>query len=193
MSVIGDDIAPDLPEFDDESFRSICSALSDSQDILYSYSAYMLTARELENVLGSDFIDSREWFYERLQPKYERLRGDLDALVERIHAELQSNSATFDRGFYRSMVPGIVAVGVALLLVLMLYFFSLAYYVRPIRRMLDALKAYTGSGKRYTLEFDGDDELVELNAGLRELADDNAQLRKRVISLRERNSKESVR
>lgn len=190
LSVIGDDIAPELPEFDDEAFRTTCATLSDSQDVLYSYSAYMLTAQELENVLESDFIDSRTWFYERLQPRYQRLHQDLSTLTEQIHAELQSNSATFDRGFYRSMVPGIVAVGVGMLLLLMLYFFSLAYYVKPINRIVDSLKAYTSNDKRYTLEFDGDDELVELNEGVRELAEDNQLLRKRVAFLRERNKEE---
>ena len=140
-----------VPEFDDEYFKSHCDSLRMSvasnqvrplaDSVMYSYAAYMLTSLELEDVLLSDFIDTRSWYFERLQPRFDRLRGDLDQLSRSIYKDLEKNSATFERGFYRSVIPGIVAVGVGLLLVLMLLFFLLAFYVNPLYRMLDGLNA----------------------------------------------------
>ena len=144
----------------------------------------MLTSLELEDVMQSDFIDSRSWYFERLQPRYDRLRSDLDKLSSSIHQDLAKNSATFDRGFYRSIIPGIVAVGVGLMLVVMLLFFVLAYYVNPLYKMLDGLNAYRLSDKKYTVRFDGDDQLSELNDGISEIAGENQQLRRRIKELR---------
>ena len=194
LAVIGDDSSQELPAFDDGFFKSHCERLRSSDaanvirpltdSIMYSYSAYMLTALELEDVLQSDFIDTRSWYFERLQPRFVRLRTDIDNLNLAIYKDLEKNSATFERGFYRSVIPGIVAVGVGLLMILMLLFFALSGYVNPIYKMLDSLKAYKATDKRYTYKFDGDDQLAELNAGIAELADENQQLRKRITALK---------
>ena len=195
LEVIGEDVsAARLPAFDDEYFKSHCDSLRMSvaanqaaplaDSVMYSYAAYMLTSLELEDVISSDFIDSRSWYFERLQPRYERLRSDMDKLTSVIHQDLVRNSATFERGFYRSVIPGIVAVGVGLMLVLMLLFFILAYYVNPLYRMLDALSAYRSNDKKYTVRFDGDDQLAELNEGISELAGENQQLRRRIREIR---------
>lgn len=194
LSVLGDDSSAKIPDFDDEWFKSCCdslktgyvspavSAMADS--VLYAYSAYMLTSLELENVLMSDFIDTRSWYFERLQPRYDLLRKDIDSLSSSIHDDLERNSATFERGYNRSVIPGMVAVGAGMLLVLMLMFFILSGYVNPICKMLDALNAYRSTDKKYTYKFDGDDQLSELNEGISELASENLQLRKRVSSIR---------
>ncbi len=195
LEVIGEDVsAARLPGFDDEYFKSHCDSLRMSvaanqaaplaDSVMYSYAAYMLTSLELEDVISSDFIDSRSWYFERLQPRYERLRSDMDKLTSVIYQDLVRNSATFERGFYRSVIPGIVAVGVGLMLVLMLLFFILAYYVNPLYRMLDALSAYRSNDKKYTVRFDGDDQLAELNEGISELAGENQQLRRRIREIR---------
>lgn len=193
LAVIGDDSISAQPDFDADAFISYCDSLrkfaSGSTMIMpladaveYSYSAYMLTSLELGEVLKSDFIDSRSWFFERLQPKFSRLRSDIDALSEEIYRELSMNSATFDRGFYRSIIPGIVAVGVGLLLVVMLLGFLMFYYVNPIYKMLDSMTAYRSIGKKYSCTFEGDDQLAELNESVKEIANENLQLRRRLLN-----------
>ena len=186
LEVIGDETSLRVPDFDDGYFKSHCDSLRMSvasnqvrplaDSVMYSYSAYMLTSLELEDVMQSDFIDSRSWYFERL-------RYDMDQLSFSIYKDLERNSATFERGFYRSVIPGIVAVGVGLLLVVMLLFFLLAFYVNPLYRMLDGLDAYRSRDKKYSVKFDGDDELVRLNDGISELANENRQFRSRIKTI----------
>jgi len=195
LAVIGDESVTSLPEFDSEGFLARCDTLKQSlasvtavplaDSVLYSYSAYMLASLELPRVLESDFIDTRTWYFERLQPLYGRLSSSIDAMNTVIYNDLKVNSETFDRGFYRSIIPGIVAVGVGLLLVLMLMFFIMSYYVKPIYKMLDGLNNYRSYNRRYSYTFDGDDQLSELNSGITELAGENIQLRKRISNLKE--------
>ena len=163
--------------------------LTDS--VLYSYSAYMLTSLELEQVIQSDFIDSRTWYFERLQPSFKRLSGDIDRFSQAMYDDLQANSEDFDRGFYRSMIPIVVAVLVGVLLVLLLMFFIISYYVNPLNKMLEELTDYRSMGRRYSLAFDGDDQLSELNEGITDLTEENRQYRRRIKLLRETRTEEA--
>lgn len=194
LKVIGDESVSTLPDFRQAEFMSHCDSLRKSlmpakmmpltDSVVYAYSAYMLTSLELNEVLLSDFIDTRTWYFERLQPQYHRLNQYIDNLDEAIYGDLKKNSETFERGFYRSIIPGAVAVGVGLLLILMLLFFILVYYVNPIYKMLSGLNNYRSFNKKYSYTFEGDDQLSELNDGITELAGENQQLRKRVTDLR---------
>ncbi len=199
LAVIGDDAA-EIPKFDQEYFLSHCDSLRTSLEsnviqpltdsVVYACSAYVLTSLELENVLDSPFIDSRSWYFNRLQPSFAQLSSDIDALETAIYHDLEKNSKTFERGFYRSIIPGIVAVAVGLLLVFLLLLFILAYYVTPLKKMLSSLEGYRSYNKKYTYTFDGDDELLKLNEGITELSSENLQLRKRLKDLKSKVSDE---
>lgn len=199
LSVIGDESSTSRPGFDEASFSSRLDSLRSSapntivahlaDSVQYAYAAYMLTSFELEDVLVSDFIDTRSWYFERLQPRYNRLRHDIDALSSAIYDELADNSETFQGAFYRSIIPGMVAVAVGLLLVIMLMFFLESNYTKPIYRMLGSLNNYRNYGRDYTYSFDGDDELSELNTSLRELTEENGVLRKRISAMKKANAK----
>jgi predicted PurR-regulated permease PerM len=144
----------------------------------------MLTSFELEDVIASDFIDTRSWYFERLQPRYNRLRHDIDALSNAIYDELADNSETFQGAFYRSIIPGIIAVGVGLLLVLMLLFFLESNYSKPIYRMLSSLKNYRNYQRDYLYDFNGEDQLHDLNTEIKELAEENKLLKKRISAMK---------
>ena len=195
LTVIGDETDNDLPDFNREAFLAHCDSLHTSlssinlqhlaDSVVYSWSAYMLTSLELPNVIVSDFIDTRSWYFERLQPVYGRLHEDIDDLNTAIYNELQKNSATFERGFYRSVIPSAVTVAVGLTLVLLLLFFILTYYVNPIYKMLKGLDSYRAFNPKYNYTFEGDDQLRELNDGISEIAEENWQFRRRIKDLRE--------
>jgi predicted PurR-regulated permease PerM len=199
LTLIGDESVSSLPDFDQQEFVFYCDSLRSSftgkkmlpltDSVLYSYSAYMLTSLELENVIQSDFIDSRTWYFDRLQPSFHRLRGYIDDLSEAMYDDLQQNSEEFDQGFYRSIVPGIVAVGVGVMLVLLLMFFITSYYVSPLNKMLKGLDEYRSMGRRYNYTFEGDDQLSELNDGITELTEENRQYRRRIKQLKDNQSR----
>ena len=195
LTVIGDENDNELPDFNRQAFLDHCDSLHVSlssinmqhlaDSVVYSWSAYMLTSLELPNVILSDFIDTRSWYFERLQPVYNRLHEDIDDLNTAIYKELQKNSATFERGFYRSVIPSAVTVAVGLMLVLLLLFYILTYYVNPIYKMLKGLDSYRSFNTQYNYTFEGDDQLKELNDGITELTEENRQLRRRIKGLRD--------
>lgn len=195
LAVIGDDNLSTLPDFDRTGFLNYCDSLKDgfgqgrvvpmADSVLYAYSAYMLASMELEDVLQSNFIDTRDWYFNRLQPLFGRVRDYLDRLGGEMYAELQQNSEDFDSGFYRSIIPGAVAVGVGILLVLLLMFFILVYYVNPLYKMNDSLGNFIKYRHRYNCTFDGNDQLSDLNSSITDLTEENRQLRRRISLLKE--------
>lgn len=157
--------------------------------VVMSFDAFMKTSLKFDEVFLADTVNTGEWFFGSLQPRYTKLRQDLASLNEVIHEELRNNSADFDAGFYRSIIPGVVSVGAGLLLILLLLYFTMVYYVRPICRMSDGLDAYRLSSRRYLYEFDGDDQLANINTGLTEIIDENVELKRRVKNLRDEREK----
>lgn len=200
LALIGDGSLSTMPDFDAAYFTDRCDSLRNAlstnsrlplaDSVEYSYSAYMLTSLELEQVVESDFINTRSWYFDRLQVKYSRLRSDLDALMALLYEDLDRHTIDFDAGFYRSIIPSSVSVAVALLLVLMLMIFLESYYIKPLLGMHKGLNSYRSYNKQYNFTFDGTDELKEMNEGIRELCDENMQLRRRVRDLRQEKGKD---
>lgn len=196
LAVIGDDHLSALPDFDRSVFLDYCDSLRASfgsgrtvpmaDSVVYAYSAYMLASMELEDVLESDFINTRDWYFTRLQPLFGRMRGYLDRLGTSMYQELEQNSKDFDRGFFRSIIPSAVAVAVGILLVFLLLFYILVYYVNPIYKMQHALTDYLEFRRRYTYSFDGNDQLYQLNNSVTDLTEENRTLRRRIAELKEK-------
>ena len=82
-------------------------------------------------------------------------------------------------------MPGVVSVGAGILLIMLLFYFTMANYVRPIYRMSDGVDQYRLSGHRYSWTFEGDDQLFNINSGLTELIEENVELKKRIKALKD--------
>ena len=184
-----------MPDFDIDHFKAQSDSLKSSftsakalpmvDSVVTSFDDFMKTSLKFDEVFLADSVDTGEWFFGTLQPSYNKFREDMNVLNETIYKELKSNSADFDAGFYRSIIPSVVSVGAGLLLILLLLFFTLTDYVKPINKMADGLSAYRTSGRRYNYEFDGDDQLAMINDGITEVIEENIELKARVKSLRE--------
>ncbi len=192
--VVQNDISM-MPDFNLDYFNAQSDSLRNSftsekmlpkvDSVVTSFDAFMKTSLKFDEVFLADSVDTGEWFFGSLQPRYTELRQDLNSLNEVIHEELQRNSADFDAGFYRSIIPGVVSVGAGLLLILLMLYFTMVYYVKPIYRMSDGIDGYRLSGRRHIYEFDGDDQIANINAGVTELIEENLEYKKRIKNLRD--------
>lgn len=191
-----------MPEFDLDYFKAQADSLKNSfttqtalpmvDSVEVSFDAFMKTSLKFDEVFLADNVDTREWFFGTLQPRYNKFRMEMNVLNEAIYNDLLSNSADFDAGFYRSIIPGVVSVAAGLLLIMLLLFFTLVNYVRPIYRMTEGINAYRSSGRRYNFVFDGDDQLAEINSGVTEIIEENIELKTRIKALRENLEKTSL-
>ena len=188
-----------MPDFILNDFNILADSLKNSftsahalpmvDSLATSFNTFMNTSIRFDEIFLADNVDTGEWFFGTLQPAYNEFREDIGVLNDNIHGELMSNSAAFDAGFYRSIIPGVVSVAAGLVLIMLLFYFIMAFYVNPIYKMADGLKNYRLSGRRHTYEFDGDDQLSDINAGIAELTEENLELKKRIKNLREEREK----
>ena len=51
--------------------------------------------------------------------------------------------------------------------------------------MSDGIDGYRLSGRRHVYEFDGDDQLANINSGVTELIEENVELKKRIKNFRD--------
>ena len=196
LAVIGESNLSAAPIIDRDGFLGRCNLLKENlgdrpaaalaDSVVYAYSAYMLASMELEDVYESSFINTRDWYFGRLQPLFGRLRAYLDKLSTALYGELEENSRDFDSGFFRSIIPSTVAISVGILLVFLLLFYILVYYVTPIYKMREGLRDYLSYRRRYSYTFDSNDQLGDLNEGVTELMEENRNLRKRIADLKDK-------
>ena len=195
LSVVVQNDISKMPEFNLQYFNDQADSLKNSftsktalpmvDSVARSFNDFMLTSLKFDEVFLADNVNTGEWFFGTLQPSYNKFRQDMAVLNEMIHAELTRNSADFDAGFYRSVIPGIVAIGAGLLLVFLLLYFIMSNYVRPIYRISDGIDNYMKSGRRHGYVLDGDDQLANINNGVTELIEENIELKNRVKALKE--------
>ena len=184
-----------MPNFDIEHFMAQSDSLKNSftsqkalpmvDSVVTSFDHFMHTSLKFNDVFLADSVDTGEWFFGTLQPSYNKFLEGMTVLNETIYKDLRENSADFDAGFYRSIIPSVVSVGAGLLLILLLLVFTLSDSVRPINKMAEGLNAYRTSARRYNYEFDGDDQLAEINEGITEVVEENIDLKVRIKTLRE--------
>ena len=185
-----------MPEFDIEDFTAQADSLKASvksplgmemiDTLVVSFDAFMKTSMKFDEVFLADSVDTGEWFFGTLQPRYSKFRHDINVLNEYIYEDLQNNSADFDAGFYRSIIPGVVSVAAGLILIFLLLYFIMVNYVNPIYRISDGIDAYKATGRLFKYNFDGDDQLANINSGVSDLIDENHELRRRVKALKEK-------
>lgn len=185
-----------MPEFDLQLFQTQADSLKSSvtsmtslpivDTVATTFDKFMQTSLRFDEVFLADTVDTKEWFFGTLQPSYNEFRKDMDMLNNAIYGELRANSADFDAGFYRSIIPGVVSVGAGLVLIMLLMYFIVIYYVNPIYKISAGVDNYRQVGKRYGVVFDGDDQLSNINDGLTEIIEENLELKGRVKELRDR-------
>lgn len=189
-----------MPDFDIAYFRAQSDSLRNSiksqsalpmvDSVEVSFDAFMNTSLKFDEVFLADSVDTGEWFFGTLQPRYSKFRNDMTLLNEAIHTDLQTNSSDFDAGFYRSIIPGVVSVAAGILLVFLLMYFMMVNYVRPIYKMSDGIDDYRRAGRKHNYVYDGDDQLANINNGVTEIIEENIELRRRLKALREEREKE---
>ena len=188
-----------VPDFDLQYFQAQADSLKSSitfantlpmvDSVSVSFDNFMKTSLKFDEIFLADTVNTGEWFFGSLQPCYQKFRVDIDNLNEAIHEELKNNSAEFNEGFYRSIMPGVVSVGAGLILVMLLAYFLMSYYVNPIYKISAGVDNYRQLGRRHGYVFDVDDQLANINNGVAELIEENLELKKRIRSLREEKGK----
>ncbi len=151
-----------------------------SDSVMYAYAAYMQVANEIDNMwIEADSV-RRDWYFNRLQPVYNKLSDYLQKLSQISQGALTGNYDSLTDSYYRAVMPGVVAVGAGILLVILFNYFINLFILKPIVKMNIGLRNYKEFGKSYDVSFDyGGDQIQGMNEMIKELVEENKSLKKR--------------
>lgn len=174
---------------DDTRFRDYLNEVRDkfttkaerqfADSVRYAYSTYIIVMNDAPKVWNEDYNERRNWYFNRLYPIYMQLRGYLQSLTHTSQLALADNSKIMSDSFYRSIMPGVVAVIVGIVLVFLFNYFINKYFVNPFQKMAEGVRDYINRKRSYTLVIEGDEELEEFSENIKELVETNKRLSKK--------------
>lgn len=149
-----------------------------ADSVLLAYTAYMQVLRESRD-LDADFQVRQDWYFDRLQPFYMKLRDYIRSLTNASQQALLENSQRVDETFYRSITPAIASVVVGLLVVILFNYFINFYLINPLIKINKGIQGYRNFRKDYTVSVDNNgDELDQLNSSVRDIIEDHKSVHK---------------
>lgn len=151
-------------------------ATADSLSV--AYKRYLAEISLASNIMRLSVTERKEWYNNKLMPVYKNLRDYKRQLGLLTQGALAKNTAGLQEGFYRSIMPGIIAVAAGILLVLLFNYFINLYFISPILLISRGIKSYKEFNKSYTVQFDNEDELQDLNGEIKTLIEEHKNLKK---------------
>ncbi|MBR3743554.1 MAG: hypothetical protein IKN31_00405 [Bacteroidales bacterium] len=152
-----------------------------ADSVLLAYTAYMQVLRESRDLDAedADFQVRQDWYFDRLQPFYMKLRDYIRSLTNASQQALLENSQRVDETFYRSITPAIASVVVGLLVVILFNYFINFYLINPLIKINKGIQGYRNFRKDYTVAVDNNgDELDQLNSSVRDIIEDHKSVHK---------------
>lgn len=151
-------------------------AIADSLTLAYTH--YVDVISQAPVIMLQDMVSRNTWYTNELKPVYENLRTYKKKLGLLTQQALANNTRELQEGYYRSIMPGIIAVGAGIMLVLLFNYFINLYFISPVLLISKAIKNYKKYNKSYVVSFDNDDEIQEMNAEVKGIIEENKKLKK---------------
>lgn len=190
-------ISGDYADIESEEDADIVTSFSDlrntfinedekvaADSVLYAYAAYMQVVREAPMVWEEGQFARRDWYFNRLQPIYLKLREYIQKLNYVSQDALIENSRSLQDNFYRSMMPPMVSFLLGLLLVMLFNYYLNYYIINPLLKVTKAIKGYRQFNKPYNVNLDNEnDELSDLSEAVRDMVDLNHSYKQQIQTL----------
>lgn len=150
-----------------------------ADSVRYAYSAYMQVSLEIESVWLRPQEERTDWYFNRLQTVYLKLRSYLQRLSDTSQNAITDSYNSLQDTYYRSIMPGVVANAASIVLILLFNYFLMHYMIQPVLRMSRGIRDYRQSGKSYDVRFDyGGDQIQTMNEEIKEIIDENKTIKR---------------
>lgn len=152
-----------------------------ADSVLFAFVAYMHVVNEVSDIWINGYSQRREWYFDRLQGVYDKLRDYIQELTLISQNALAENYYSLNDRFYRSITPIIVAALVGIILVILFNYFINIFFIKPVIKINKGLKSYREYNKSYDVRFDyGGDQIQELNENIKEVIEENRSIKRKL-------------
>lgn len=149
-----------------------------ADSVLLAYTAYIHVIKDAAYIWQGDYKIRRDWYFDNLYPKYMALRGYIVKLTFITQKALSANSEYLTDSFYRSIMPGVVAVTIGMILIFLFNYFINLYFISPLIKISKGIKDFLLYRKSYNYTDINDDDLRDLSQNVKDLIEANRELSK---------------
>ena len=124
--------------------------------------AYLRDSLRKENV---------DWFVDIYKTSYSDLTSSIKNFMVSSQNMMDAKARRLEDNAYRATMPGFIALVIAIVIVLIFYYFVNLYYITPVLKIDSALKAYLDSKMPFKVTIEGKDEVYRLKERIESLID----------------------
>jgi methyl-accepting chemotaxis protein len=122
---------------------------------------------QLKHIWELPIVDTKKqgninWYFTSFLPTYQSTIEQIEKAMEISQQTLHKESRQLLEDSHKAIMPGIVAIISAIILSLLMYFFTTRFFSKPIEDILKGLIKYNNSGKSFSVAINTNDEIKEL-------------------------------
>ena len=118
----------------------------------------------------NNFFDNRaktgrsdmNWFVGVYKTSYYDLTASIKNFMVSSQSVMDAKTAQLESNAYRAIMPGIIALAIAIIIIVMFSYFIDLYYVRPVLTITEGLHNYLNSKIPFKITMEGRDEVHKL-------------------------------
>lgn len=110
-----------------------------------------------------------EWFVKTYKTNYYELTSAIKNFMISSQQELELQTLNLKDNAYRAVMPGILALVIGIILILIFYYFIDLYYVAPILKISKGLTGFINLNIPFNVNIEGRDEIVKLKDYIEQL------------------------
>lgn len=148
-----------------DSLVAEARASSESAPLLDSVSAASQRYRMLfdDRLPEKEYADGNlQWFTEVYRDTYRNLMNTIENFLVSSQEKMDASAQQLQRTARRAIMPGVIALGIAIVIILVFFYFVDVYFIRPVVQMTRALKNYLAAKVPFHVKFEGRDEVSKL-------------------------------
>lgn len=112
---------------------------------------------------------THEWLASEYQVTHHKLTGAIRGFIVFSQKDMEGRAQELEKNAYRAITPGIIALAIAILIIIVFFYMIDVYYIRPVLKMTDGLHKYLTSNTPFRVTFEGRDEVFQLKGDIEEL------------------------
>lgn len=126
-----------------------------------------------QHSLSQEESDDRAWFVDSYVESYYALDSAIKSYMTSPKSSVAVRMSRLESNIYKTITPSVLTLLVAVLILLLFYFFIDTYYTKPVKKISKSLDDYTKNRIPYQITIEEKSELSSLNDNIIEIINHN--------------------
>lgn len=110
------------------------------------------------------------WYFKEVHPAFLESKSEVNRLMTLNDQAMYNTASALKNRASRAIMPGIIAIISALVFTAIFNFFIHIYFISPIKKLANGIRAYMKTGDRSGMRTDSRDEIGDLASAIQELS-----------------------